>query len=398
MTSHSPLPHLLPLLLCPVLTMPVPLNFAIAAEPLAAFVESRGCHVLASPTSVARLREIAAEGSVTWDGACRNGLIDGSGTLRHEGRVAEKEKIRHYAFYLSGNANKGARQGTWRREAFNMFEGSTRYWTSLGTVTYVDGLAKGAPKLLETRSNADFSATFREFLATVDRKLAAAPGQPSPVAAAPGPDGATPPAAAAPRENPQIANPNAAADRNIARAADSGPRGAPGRPDNSAGTESGAPRFQGSGLGLGGATGLRLGPASPPPAAQAQKILEQSTACYVDTINDSVIHVEPIIAQAGAPLRITGWAADPRAPRIPEKAWVRLYDRGGGPGLMLEMPRNVDRPDVAKAMGSQLYAKSGFSLVVEPGRTTPGEYTVAIVQQLDDVLAVCTSVGRLSLR
>ena len=393
MTYQAPLPHLLVLLLWSALTGSVPFNSASAAEPLAEFVESRGCRLLASPNAVARLREIASQGSVTWDGACRNGLIEGNGILRHEGRVAEKEKIRHYAFYLSGSAGKGVRQGTWRREAFNMFETSTRYWTSLGTITYVDGLAKGAPKLLEARSNADFSASFRAFLASVDQSLAAAAAQvPPPSAVAP--DASTRSASTAPIAIPQTTRPGVA-DTTSAKAAAS-VQAAPERIDSSAGA--GAPRFQGSGLGPGGASGLRLGPAVPLPAAPAQEILEQSAACYVDTINDTVIRAEAIIAPAGEQLRITGWAADPRAPRIPEKAWVRLYDRGGGPGLMLEMPRNVDRPDVAKAMGSQLYAKSGFSLVIEPGRTTPGEYTVAIVQQLGDVLAVCTAVGRLSLR
>lgn len=396
MTYQAPLPRLPALLLLSALTTFDMLNPARAAEPLAEFVESRGCRLLAAPTSVARLREIAAQGSVTWDGACRGGLIDGSGTLRHQGRAPEKEKIRHYAFHLSGSASKGMRQGTWRREAFNMFEGSSKYWTSLGTVVYVDGLAKGAPKLLEARSNADFSASFREFLASVDQSLAAAATGQVPPSAAAAPDAGARSALTTPSANPQTARPSVADSASAMAAASV--QAAPERIDSSAGAGAGAPRFQGSGLGPGGASGLRLGPAAPSRAAPAQEILEQSAACYVDTINDTVIRAEAIIAPAGEQLRITGWAADPRAPRIPEKAWVRLYDRGGGPGLMLEMPRNVDRPDVAKAMGSQLYAKSGFSLVIEPGRTTPGEYTVAIVQQLGDALAVCTAVGRLSLR
>lgn len=131
---------------------------------------------------------------------------------------------------------------------------------------------------------------------------------------------------------------------------------------------------------------------------QQQKILEQTGACYVDEINDVIVGADPIIASSAEPLRISGWAADPRGPRIPVQAWVRLYDRGTGPGLLIEMPRNIERPDVAKALGDPAYAKAGFRLALAAGRVAPGEYTVAIVQQLGSELAVCTAVGRLSLR
>lgn len=129
-----------------------------------------------------------------------------------------------------------------------------------------------------------------------------------------------------------------------------------------------------------------------------QQILEQTGACFVDEINDTIVGTEPIVASAANPLRISGWAADPRGPRIPEQAWIRLYDRSGGPGLLIDMPRNTERPDVAKALGDPAYAKAGFRLAVSSGQLAPGEYTVAIVQQLGGELAVCTAVGRLSLR
>ena len=111
-----------------------------------------------------------------------------------------------------------------------------------------------------------------------------------------------------------------------------------------------------------------------------------------------IVGADPIIASSADTLRISGWAADPRGPRVPEQAWVRLFDRGGGPGLLVEMPRNTQRPDVAKAMGDPAYGKAGFRLALPAGRLAPGEYTVAIVQQLGNELAVCASVGRLSLR
>ena len=120
--------------------------------------------------------------------------------------------------------------------------------------------------------------------------------------------------------------------------------------------------------------------------------------CFVDEINGTVVGADAIVASAAQTLRIAGWAADPLQPRIPEQAWVRLYDRGGGPGLLLVMPRNTDRPDVARALGHPAYARAGFTLSLEPGQLAPGEYTVAIVQQFGADLAVCAITGRLSLR
>jgi hypothetical protein len=132
-------------------------------------------------------------------------------------------------------------------------------------------------------------------------------------------------------------------------------------------------------------------------APQRQEVLEQNTACSVDEINGTVVRPAPVVAFAGQTLRISGWAADPRQPRIPVQAWIRVFDRGGGPGLLLDIPRNTNRPDVASAMGNALYARAGFVVTIEPGGLAPGEYTVAIVQQLGDMVAVCTATGRLSL-
>jgi hypothetical protein len=126
-------------------------------------------------------------------------------------------------------------------------------------------------------------------------------------------------------------------------------------------------------------------------------VVEQSAACSLDEINGKIIRQDSIVASAGQPLKISGWAADPRQPRIPEQAWLRMFDRGGGPGLLLDLPRNVNRPDVANALGNALYARAGFEITIEPGRLAPGEYTLAIVQQLGGAMAVCTATGRLSL-
>lgn len=384
-------------------------SHATAAIALQEFTETGGCRVRGSPESIARLKEIAAEGSVTWDGKCVGGYIDGPGVLRHQGISRTNDRMRRYAFYISGSAKAGVRTGTWSRETFNMFEDSSKYWTSLANITYVDGIAKGSPKLRDVRSNAEFSAPFRAFLAETDRRLANVREKPVPAAeasdiartAAPAtattPD--APPLARAPAVKPDapaaaLAPPTTQPRSDTptpASAAVLSP-GRPGAPPPATGRYSAGTAFQGSGL------RPLDSPGSPLAAApQRQEVLEQSTACSVDEINGTVVRPEPIVASAGQLLKISGWAADPRQPRIPEQAWIRLFDRGGGPGLLLEIPRNTNRPDVATALGNAIYARAGFVVSIEPGRLTPGEYTVAIVQQLGGIMAVCTAVGRLSL-
>ena len=427
-----------------------------AAESLVSFTESRGCQIVGSPASIARLKEIAAEGTITWDGKCINGLIDGPGALRHRGVVRENERNRRYAFYLTGSAIAGKRQGTWLRETINMFEDSAKYWTSLATISYVDGVSRGSPKLLVVRSDADFTPAFRQLLAETDRQVAAAPVRPDPPAAsrsdtastgpplpaagsAPLPGapsaGLSPPATVAPTaalSTPSAATPQApvptreslissagsaapAAPKPLASTPASAVAGtaarsqsqepavasAAARASTRGGTSAQAPGtasgFQGRGLQPLGGTGLRLGSGATA-TVQPQKILEQTSACFVDEINDTIVGADPIVASSADPLRISGWAADPRGPQVPEQAWVRLFDRGGGPGMLIAMQRNVERMDVARAMGDPAYAKTGFRLALAAGQLAPGEYTVAIVQQLGSELAVCSAVGRLSLR
>lgn len=376
---------------------------APAAPALNEFTEAGGCRVRGSPESTARLKEIASEGSVTWLGKCTGGYIDGAGIMRHQGLTRTNDRARRYVFYFSGTAKAGVRVGTWSRETLNMFEDSSRYWTSLATITYVDGVAKGAPKLRDVRSNAEFSAPFRALLAETDRQLAgtqekpaptpdtgplarsAAPPAPQPeppASAKPDPGGATTAAAGLPPRGEAPLPPAAATAASPPRQAQT----------PSAGRYSAGSAFQGSGL------KPLNSPATPlAAAAQPQEVFEQATACSIDEINGTVVRPEPIVASAGQPLRISGWAADPRQPRIPEQAWIRLFDRGGGPGLLLEMPRNANRPDVANALGNAIYARAGFVVTIEPGRLSPGEYTIAIVQQLGGRMAVCTATGRMSL-
>ena len=138
---------------------------------LVSFVEAGGCRLLATERVVRRLKEIDAQGKVTWDGSCKHGLIDGRGVLREEGSVVIGGKTKNYAYHLSGNAKNGLRSGRWKRETFDMFVGSPRFYTSAATVNFVDGIAKGPPKPFSVSDSHQFSPSFSKVVADARRKM-----------------------------------------------------------------------------------------------------------------------------------------------------------------------------------------------------------------------------------
>lgn len=424
-----------------LVSVTIAVTTANAAPPLLEFTESGGCKLRGTMSSVARLKEIATQGKVAWQGACVGGYIDGPGVLWHEGSIAEGARNRRFVFLLAGNARTGLRSGAWTRESFNMFGDSSRYWTSVATINYVNGAAKGPTIFREARDTSDFSPPFREFLAKVDAEVAAA-GKPAPGAVrgaapteatkaphavkpagttraamsppaptpAPGPDTATTSGASAVAPSLMSAQlPTSAAkpvqsasppetSEAIALAAP-----APSTPPVAAARISIGPELRESHLQPLAEPGRPLPPPAPPPMPQ-QQLLQQLGACNIEQINGELVREYSVEIPALQAVQVIGWATDPHKsrnaepPRIPEEAWLRFYDRGGGPGLLVNMPRNSERPDVARALGHPAHAKAGFRVTVEPGRLQPGEYSVAILQRIGTNLAVCSSTARLRLK
>ena len=428
------------------------LGDALAAERLVEFVESGGCRLLVTEQSVTRLNEIASQGNVTWEGRCVGGRIEGLGVLRHEGSVVENGRTRKYAFYLSGTAHGGSRMAIWNRETFNMFADSSRYWTSLATITYVDGAARGSPKLLPVRDNNDFSPSFRKMLAQVDLQLAqgsrpaAEPalssrpppgGQPDSTVDKAAPNDIVRPAPPPRAETSQAAPPQSATAPQLAAAAAAGATSVPTRPaavaenasvaapspapqpspasqrspssQPSPAAQSPAPRqvapFVG-GLDSSGGFGLRAAPGSPglkgpavAKAAPAQpRIAEQVEGCYLDLINGELAHTGRIVATAGQPLRVAGWAVDLRAKSVPARAWVQVSSPRVSPGVVTEIARNTDRPDVAKSLGDAVFGSAGFDITLATEKLPAGDYSVVILQHVGDEILVCRSMGQVSLR
>jgi hypothetical protein len=397
------------------------------------FIESGGCRVLGSESSIARMREISSQGTVTWVGRCVNGLIDGPGVLRHEGvESTESARVRRFAFWLSGTAQAGRRVGFWRRESVNRFEDSPRVWTSLAEIRYVDGAARGAVRDLPVRGPDVFSPAFRALITRFEsahpRETAAAPAgaPPAPAAApavTPAPDDsrkADAPASvpAAPRQPPAPSVPDAAPPTSAITPAQPAPA-TPGTPTPAAPPlpspslahrtlpvgpsvppPSGAPSRD-RGLKHLAPPGTALPAPAPPPLA-GQRLLEQPTDCRLERINDHPVGEDWIELPSREALRVTGWAVDPLRdalrgpPVVPPQAWLRIYQRGGA-GLLLPLQRLAARKDAAQIPRTGPEFAGAFAVTVESGRLKSGDYSVAIVQRLDNDLAVCISLGRMRL-
>lgn len=151
--------------------------------PLYVFIESGGCRILATETSVRRMQEIAVGGSVTWDGRCAEGLISGTGVLRQEGVFIEGGRSKHFAYYYSGKAKNGVRTGPWTRESLERFDDSARSWTSLARVEFLNGVAKGAPKPIPVRGADQHSKSFTTRVLDPEAKRAQAIAPPVPLVA-----------------------------------------------------------------------------------------------------------------------------------------------------------------------------------------------------------------------
>jgi hypothetical protein len=144
---------------------------AAASGRLVDFVEAGGCRVKVSPDVVARMKEIAANGSVVWKGKCQGGLISGMGVLREEGTLISGGKARKIAHHWSGAAVRGMRSGKWTRESFAQLVDGPKYWANTATVVFVDGIAKGRATPLPVSGPDDYSPGFRRIVTEAQRNV-----------------------------------------------------------------------------------------------------------------------------------------------------------------------------------------------------------------------------------
>ena len=182
---------------------------AVAAPKLVVFVESGGCKLYGTEVVVKRLREIAREGRVVWEGQCKRGLIEGRGVLREEGTQTRDGQVVKYVYFFSGSARQGLREGRWRRESFERAADSPRFYTAASTLEFHGGVAKGKPRLLKLGSLAELTPAFRKFV--INAQQEAAPANTALRYTAPAPAAITAVDAAPPTRSPAAAAKSTAA-------------------------------------------------------------------------------------------------------------------------------------------------------------------------------------------
>ncbi len=133
---------------------------AEAKAGLVVFTDSRGCKLWSSESAAKRMKEIASQGAVTWQGICKKGFISGPGVLREEGQSVIDGRTKKFAQFLSGTANKGVRIGQWKRESFEKFSDSPKFTSGIATLEFVHGSALGAPKPVAVTSWSQYSVNF----------------------------------------------------------------------------------------------------------------------------------------------------------------------------------------------------------------------------------------------
>lgn len=372
------------------------------------FADSRGCRLYAKGAARQRLVELAAHGTVTWDGRCVKGFINGAGVLRQEGNISVNGRAKRYMYYLSGRAEKGRRVGEWRRETLERFVDSPKVWTSLSTQNFVGGEVRGKPKLIKVRADSQYSELFvrkvlvpernREVAALVAGappdlqvseavpvlKLASAtslgvlaptPGEiqtapasilpglqsvaaPTPVVqpAAPTPAVPVPPTPVASKLTPLPAPVNITL------------RTAPERPARLSDT--------------------------PPAFAQLER-LQPGGACHVDALNTTPWGSEVVTVADTSSIRVSGWAFDDVARRL-AKATVLVLEGADGRGWFAPT-RPVDRPDVADFFKAPGVKGAGYSTVFSAEGLPAGDYEAALVMDAGERTLLCATGRRLRL-
>lgn len=97
------------------------------------------------------------------------------------------------------------------------------------------------------------------------------------------------------------------------------------------------------------------------------------------------------------PLSAWGYAFDPASGEISENVRLRLESEASSQSLVVEAKRGR-REDVAKALGREELAMSGFGAEIDVSALPPGQYSLTVIQQLKTGTVVCKSPAPFTLR
>jgi len=118
--------------------------------------------------------------------------------------------------------------------------------------------------------------------------------------------------------------------------------------------------------------------------------------CNIETINQPTGSAAVTI-KSGTPVKVAGWALDPKGANLPDALNVRFLSSAGGE-YYGTVTNHVFRPDVnAKNHVEPKDAKSGFELDFDSDLLPAGTYAVTLVMQFGEKAYICDN-GRKIIR
>ncbi len=106
--------------------------------------------------------------------------------------------------------------------------------------------------------------------------------------------------------------------------------------------------------------------------------------CSVDQVSGSQV-TDSASIKKGADVTVMGWSSDEKL-NTPAQVTLVLE---GAQMYGATIPTGLPRPDVAKALGSEALANSGFAASIDISAAAPGDYKVMLLVQASDGSQLC---------
>jgi hypothetical protein len=95
-------------------------------------------------------------------------------------------------------------------------------------------------------------------------------------------------------------------------------------------------------------------------------------------------------------IEASGWAVDPGNGRVPDS--VTLLLQSAESAYSATFPGGLDRPDIAAAFHTPSLQYSGFDLVADVGKMTPGSYKAYLLEHFGSQSLFCTTPKTLDIQ
>jgi hypothetical protein len=117
--------------------------------------------------------------------------------------------------------------------------------------------------------------------------------------------------------------------------------------------------------------------------------------CNIETINEPAGKAN-LTVKPGVPMKVSGWALDPKGTKIPDALHVRFLSPTAG-DYFGTVSNRFARDDVNKQNHAEAGSTSGFSLDFDSNLLPPGTYTVTLIMLFGEKAYVCDN-GRKVIR